>query len=104
MKSEYSEVKRKGTLKTHTHESSHNDVKIFNMKEMLSRAKMDFVQSLQNIPKNVKQRNELTMEKTLKSLSVFNPFFNRNQKIVNVCLLKVGRIVHQHGGCLYKMG
>ena len=44
------------------------------------------------------------MNQTIKSLSIFNPFFNRNQKIVNVCLLKIGRIIQKHGGCLYKLG
>lgn len=44
------------------------------------------------------------MSKTLKALETFNPFFNRNQKIVNVCLLKVGKIVRKQGGCMYKIG
>ena len=52
----------------------------------------------------MKKKNEITLNKTLRSLEIFNPFFNRNHKIVNVCLLKVGRIVAMKTGTLYKLG
>ena len=35
---------------------------------------------------------------------MFNPFFNRNHRVTNICLLKVGQIVAKESSLLYKLG
>jgi hypothetical protein len=47
----------------------------------------------------MKMRNEDNLTDTIAELEIFNPFFNRNNRIINVCLLKMGRIVIKQAPC-----
>jgi hypothetical protein len=60
---------------------------------------------VEQIPKNMKQRNEDNLTESISNLEAFNPFFFRNQRIVNICLLKMGRILLRDSPYqLYKAG
>lgn len=57
-----------------------------------------------SIPKSMKMRNESNLLDAVKSLEIFNPFANRNHRIVNVCLLKMGKPIIVNSSLLYKIG
>lgn len=53
----------------------------------------------------MKQRNEENLSESISCLEAFNPFFFRNQRIVNICLLKMGKILLRDSPYqLYKAG
>jgi hypothetical protein len=60
--------------------------------------------AVQMIPKTLKMRNESNLLAVAESLEVFNPFANRNNRTVNICLLKMGRPLILTSSVLYKIG
>lgn len=104
IQSNYQEGRRKTTIKTQGCDPVAMEEKSMEMKDILNTAKEEFIRSIAIIPSQIKYRNEKTLSKTIRSLELFNPFFNRNQTIVNVCLLKIGRIWCKRTGTLYKLG
>lgn len=73
--------------------------------EEIEEAKKQFYVSVELIPKNMKLRNEDNLSQSIAHLETFNPFFYRNQRILNICLLKMGRIILRDSPYqLYKAG
>jgi hypothetical protein len=70
----------------------------------IQQAKDKFLSAAQLIPKAIKLRTEGTLINAVESLEVFNPFANRNDRMVNICLLKIGRIIMCSSSVLYKLG
>ena len=66
--------------------------------------KEQFIQCLGRIPRSVIQKNEENLAEPCAYLEHFNPFFNRNPRLINVCLLKIGRLIARENELLYKSG
>ena len=56
-------------------------------------AREHLARCLQKIPRHSKDRNEDNLSGALKALEEVNPFFRRVERIVSVCLLKIGKIM-----------
>lgn len=67
-------------------------------------AKDRFLSAIPHIPKSVKLRNESNLLKIIEQLEIFNPFANRNDRMVNICLLKIGKIYVCNSSVIYKIG
>lgn len=70
----------------------------------VQQSKQKFKACIETLPKSLKAKNEDNLSEPLKYLSGFNPFFHRNNKTTNLCLLKVGRIMTLKSCLLYKRG
>lgn len=52
-----------------------------------------FKEEFEHIPKPQRSRNEQNLHETIRALQTFNPFFNRIERVICICLLKMGRLL-----------
>ena len=103
VKTEAADLSRKGTNATQLESQINRDSQQSNFSKV-EQAKEQFMNAILSIPKSMKMRNESNLLDAVKSLELFNPFANRNHRIVNVCLLKMGKPIIVNSSLLYKIG
>lgn len=92
-KTEFNQLEaRKLTSNTSAAQASH-DLQDDLRDEKVEQARRSFQAAIELVPRAVKQRNEENLTDSILCLETFNPFFLRNHRIVNICLLKMGRIL-----------
>lgn len=109
----YSQVKRIKTEGQHMARKATNTTQIESNRDQersevefnrIQQAKDAFLEAIHHIPKVIKMRKENNLLGVVEPLEQFNPFANRNDRMVNICLLKMGKVVMCQSSVLYKIG